>query len=218
MTERSRPLSRGEILDAALALIDAEGFKALTMRNLADHLGVVPMALYRHVANKDDLVRALLEEASGRVVLPPADLDWRRGLSALAAAIRAELLRHPGLVAPLLSSPTLGPNALAVAEYGYSVMGNDGFAAGDIERGVNAVLTYALGFAGLEVPRTQSIDGAEPPDLGALDATYGDLDPATFPFTTSLGPQAAELVSEQQFHYGLDRILDGLASRSGQPG
>lgn len=216
MTERDRQLSRTEILNHALAIIDADGFRALSTRNLAHRLGVVPMALYRHIDNKADLVSALLEDASARVVLPTAELDWRAGLTALATAIRSELLQHPGLVAPLLNSPSLGPHALAIAEYGYAVMANGGFEPDDMKRGVNAVLTYSLGFVGLEAPRTSSIDGADPPDLGALDAAFDHLDPTTFPHTISLRPQAAELVSEQQFHCGLGFILDGLSPRSSQ--
>ena len=175
------------------------------------------MALYRHVANKSDLIEALLEEVSARVVVPPNDLRWREGLTALALAVRSEMLRHPGLVAPLLGRPTLGPNALAIGEYGYRVMAQANFSPTQIERGVNTILTYTIGFTALEVPRTQTLDGAAPPNLDTLEPAFDDLDPVHFPHTTQIRPQASEFVSAQQFHFGLKSILDGLEAQSITP-
>jgi AcrR family transcriptional regulator len=206
-------LTRAGILDAALALVDEEGFAALTMRNLAGRLGVVPMALYRHVANKADLVGAVLDAASARVTMPSTELEWRIGLTELAAAIRSELLEHPGLVAPLVNSPSLGPSALAIAEYGYSVMAPAGFEHDDLERGVNAIVAYTLGFVALEVPRRYPVNGTAPPDLDDLDEAYDAIDLDDFPHTISIKPVAKELITEEQFRYGLDRLLDGLQHR-----
>ena len=96
------------MLREALALLDDEGFDALTMRRLAERLGVVPMALYRHVANKDDLIIGVIDLAVSLVPIPSADLDWRGGLHELAHSIRRTMLQHPGIVGPVVTQPALG--------------------------------------------------------------------------------------------------------------
>ncbi len=177
-------LTRAAVLDEAMRVLDDDGLDSLTMRRLAERLGVVPMAIYRHVSNKDDLIEALLDRAVSKVPIPDPSLDWRAGLGQLAVAIRRTMLEHPGIVAPLVTRPSIGEHALAIGEYGRSLMLGAGFSEDDAERGPNAVLTYTIGFVALEVPRRQ----AEPPS------------------------RASEFVGDAQFTYGLDRLLDGIAS------
>ncbi len=199
------------MLDEAMRVLDEDGLDALTMRHLAERLGVVPMAIYRHVSNKDDLIDALLDLAVSQVPLPDPALDWRTGLRALAVAIRATMLSHPGVVAPLVTRPSLGVHALAIGEYGLAVMREAGFSAEDAQRGPNAVLTYTIGFVALEVPRRRegfTPDGSAAP---GLDVPFESLDHETFPHTKEIRPLAAELVSDAQFSYGLERVLDGIA-------
>jgi TetR/AcrR family tetracycline transcriptional repressor len=203
-------LTREVVLREALALLDDEGFDALTMRRLSERLGVVPMALYRHVANKDDLILGVIDLAVSLVPIPLPELDWRSGLHELAHSIRRTMLQHPGIVGPVVTQPALGMHALVIGEYGLAVMRTAGFAPEHADRGPNAVLTYVLGFVALEVPRLGLLENARRGIPNELDIVYDQLPIEIFPHTVEVRPRAEELVSETQFEYGLHCILDGI--------
>jgi AcrR family transcriptional regulator len=205
-------LTKQAVLAEAMALLDDEGDEALTMRRLADRLGVVPMAIYRHVADKDELIDGVLDLAVSQVELPSSRLGWRAGLRELGHSVRRTMLAHPAIVATLVTRPSLGAHGLAIGEYGLGVMLDAGFSVEHADRGPKAVLTYTIGFVALEVPRRRqgfSADGREAP---GLDLPVEQLDPARFPHTIAVRPRAAEFVSDDQFDYGLERVLDGLAA------
>src|SRR5512132_1281472 len=95
-TERPRsPLSPERILGAAVALADREGVDALSMRRLAQELGVVPMALYKHVANKDELLDGMVDVVVGEIDPPAALADWKTAIRRRVLSARRALLRHP---------------------------------------------------------------------------------------------------------------------------
>lgn len=203
-------LSREVVVREAMALLDEEGDDALTMRNLADRLDVVPNALYRHVRDKEDLLDAVLDHAVSLVPIPDPASDWRSGLSALAEAIRATMLEHPSVGLLVVSRPALGPHGLALGEYGFGVMLAAGFTPDVVERGFNLVVVYAIGFGALEIPRVELGVG----DI-SLDGVYDALPPDLFPHTMVIRPSGDEFVGESQFRFGLDRILDGLETLLG---
>ncbi len=100
--ESDRPrLTRERIVGAAIELADAEGIGKLSMRRLAAALGFEVMSLYNHVASKDDLVEAMVDEVLGEVPDPPADADWRTGVRHLATATHDALLAEGGLYSQL---------------------------------------------------------------------------------------------------------------------
>lgn len=206
----STPLDRQKVADEGLRLVDERGFGRLTMRNLAARLGVVPMALYRHVGSKHELIDAIFDLATSRIQLPEPNLDWRSGLESLAHSIRHQLLEHPAIAVEILGRPTLGLAALDIAEYGYRVMRNAGFSDADTIAGVNTLVTYVLGFTALEVPRRQT-DGSGPtPELARLQSLYKDLPPDRYPHTANLQPAIDSIVAPEQFDKGLQTFLDGL--------
>lgn len=213
MSDERRRLTRPQVLAEALDLIDEEGVDALTMRTLADRLGVVPMALYRHVRNKDDLMEGVLDQAVASVDLPDAGLLWRDGLTGLARSIRTTMLRHPAVSARVIDRPSLGPASLSIGEYGLGVLRRAGFADDVAELSLNAVLVYTLGFVALEVPRLPGSTGHDSLAAQSSAATLESLPPDEFPHTLSIRPSAARLVSEEQFVFGLDAILDGIEQR-----
>jgi len=92
-TGRTR-LSRLLVLQAAVALADEDGLEGLTMRRLARQLGVVPMALYKHVANKDELLDGMVDIVFGEIESPSIDDDWRSAMRRRAIAARQALKRH----------------------------------------------------------------------------------------------------------------------------
>jgi AcrR family transcriptional regulator len=106
-------LTRDAVLAEALALGDACGFDAVTIRGVADRLRVTPMALYRHVGDKEGLLDGLADALYSELRLPAPTDDWWAGLAGVARSTRAVLLKHPWAV-PLFSRPLASPHALAL--------------------------------------------------------------------------------------------------------
>jgi AcrR family transcriptional regulator len=201
-----KQLSRPLLVREALGLLDAEGLDGLTMRALAERLGVVPNALYRHVANKDDLLDGVMDHAVALVPIPDPALGWEDGLAALAAGIRATVLAHPALAWLVVNRPTLGASSVGIGEYGFGVLIRAGFAPPAADRALNLLLAYALGFVALEVPRTGQPQLTEAQLLQA----YQDLPADAFPYNALVRPNPISIVSDEQFSFGVQRIIEGL--------
>ena len=206
-----KQLSRDVLVREALALLDSDGLDALTMRNLADRLGVVPNALYRHVRDKDDLLDGVLDAAVASVPLPSDDLGWDEGLVAMANAIRATMLQHPAIASLVVSRPSLGPASLTIGEYAFGVMLEAGFTPRLAERCLNLILTYTLGFVALEVPRVHQ----PVVTMNELEAAYDQLPADLFPHTATVRPVPGRIVDDEQFAFGLTQIIAGVTASLG---
>src|SRR4030095_2888222 len=130
-TARPRPrgsLPREEIIQEALALLDEHGPGALSMRRLAERLGVAPNALYTHVRGKAALSDGLIDQGyPGLELAPDRSGDWTEQLATVSQAIRAHLLAHPAVVPFALQQPGLGPHSLRLGEAIYRVLRPAGF-------------------------------------------------------------------------------------------
>src|SRR4051812_11345236 len=102
-------LNRESVLTNAVALADRAGMDGLTMRTLAQELGVVPMALYKHVANKDELIDGMVDIVWAEVGIPDATAGWRPALRARAVSLRDALSRHRWAVGLMESRLQPGP-------------------------------------------------------------------------------------------------------------
>src|SRR5439155_13680075 len=117
---RRVPLSRDRVLRAAVALADDAGIESLNMRRLAQELGVVPMALYKHVANKDQLLDGMVDVIVGEIDPPVPGADWKSAVRQRILSARRALLRHPWASGVIESRATPTP---VVLEYMNSVIG-----------------------------------------------------------------------------------------------
>ena len=106
------PLSRDRVLEAAVAVADAGGVGALTIRSLADKLGVKPMSVYHYVANKDEILDAIVDIVFAEIELPRAGGDWRAEMRRRANSARSVLRRHPWAIALLQARTSPGPATL----------------------------------------------------------------------------------------------------------
>ncbi len=113
MSSRESPLSRPQVLAAAVALADREGLAAVSMRHLAAELGVVPMALYKHVSDKNDLVAGMIDLVVAGYAAPPPGLEWREGVRRRVLAARDALLEHPWLRPAIETATERTPAVLA---------------------------------------------------------------------------------------------------------
>ncbi|GAA0925958.1 TetR/AcrR family transcriptional regulator [Virgisporangium aurantiacum] len=147
---RTAQISRATILTAGLAIADEHGLPAVTMQAVARRLRVTPMALYRHVANKDDLLDGLVERLLAEVLPPAAELPWHQRLTTAAHGIRATATRHPDVFALLLSRPVRTAEALGVRESIYAALREAGLEPAQIPRTERLLSTAILGFAASE--------------------------------------------------------------------
>src|SRR4051794_17760858 len=106
------PLSRERVIQAAIALAQAEGLEALTMRRLAEELRAGAMTLYYHVPNKEALLDGMVDSVFGEIELPTTDVDWKTALRRRALSTREALNRHRWAVGLMESRTTPGPNSL----------------------------------------------------------------------------------------------------------
>lgn len=213
--ERARhKLDRAAILAAAGQLVDDEGLDGLTMRRLADRLGVTTMATYRHVPDRATLIDALIDDLGASIVVPAATGDWRHDLAAIARSLRSGLLARPALVGAVINRPALGPSAIRLGEATYAGLRPAGFGPRTTERAAALLFGYVLGFLALEVPRHHPV-GAAPlyTDQEALQAGYEEVDPTTLRYTMEVMPEAGRFVDDEQFEFGLTALLDGIAAR-----
>lgn len=147
---RPPKIGRDQVLTTALGLADEHGIEAVTMAAVAERLRVTPMALYRHVANKADLLDGLVERLLTEHPPPPAELPWPDRLSALAANIRASALRHPAVFPLLLQRPATTKDARATRDAVYAALADSGVAEPRVAQVERLVSTAVLGFAASE--------------------------------------------------------------------
>ncbi|KND23376.1 TetR/AcrR family transcriptional regulator [Streptomyces acidiscabies] len=154
---------REEILDAALAIADERGLEAVSMRALADRVGVTPMALYRHVKDK----AALLDGMLGRllVALPPGAVEerpWDERLAVLARAVREVTRRHPWAAQLLFSRPAVTPDAVRAVDLVYAALIDAGVPEPEVPRLERLVSTFVIGFAASEASGRFSPGSVDP--------------------------------------------------------
>ncbi len=148
--KRTSPLTRPEIFSAALAIIDAEGTDALSMRHLARTLGVEAMSLYHHVPNKQAVLDGVVELAltAQGPTEPPASDDWRDVVAAAVCGFRRALVAHPNVLPHMVDHPPSSPEASAMyidGPLGYLVA--QGFADRDASQLFEAVFALSFGHA-----------------------------------------------------------------------
>jgi AcrR family transcriptional regulator len=162
---RPARIDRGEVLSAALALADDHGLDALTMVALARRLKVTPMALYRHVANKADLLDGLVEQLLAEAVQPACELPWQERLTAYALDLRATARRHPAVFPLLLQRPAVTAQARRTRDAICDALADAGVPEDRTAQLQRLLSTAVLGFALSEV--AGRFDGQTPPEIDA---------------------------------------------------
>jgi AcrR family transcriptional regulator len=208
--EARKRLGRDRVLHAAIAQADAGGLDAVSMRKLGEALEFAPMALYRHVANKDDLIDGMVDVVFSEVELPVLGPDWRTAMRRRAISLRDALLRHRWAIGLMESRANPGPASLRHHD---AVIGS--LRAGDFDMAMAAhayslLDSYIYGFALTKMNL--------PFDSGAEVAEVAET--MLQPFPMDAYPNLVAFITEHamqpdydygaEFQYGLDVILDGL--------
>ena len=207
--ERRAQLTRERVVAAAIELADREGIEAVSMRRLAQELGIEAMSLYTHVRNKDDLLDGMVDAVISSIPIKADGVDWKASLRQTVLAARSVVLRHPWAPHTIETRTTSGP---AVPRYVDAVIGilrEGGFSIEVAHHALHLLGSRLAGF-------TQDLFDDSP-----------DVDPeAASRFASEFGaslPYAAELAvavthegalggcdDDDEFEFGLDFILDGL--------
>jgi AcrR family transcriptional regulator len=208
---RSRGLSRERIVTAAVELADADGLGALSMARLAERLGCGTMSLYRHVANKDELVMFMLSTAPGPPPAPNDPADWRGDLTDWAGGLWDVYHRHPWVLVAAAAGPPADPGQLAWLNAGLAALGATGLSERDKLAAVMAVLHFVRGAAALNIEAAQ-VDG---PDYPVLLRRFVDAErfPALAAALEAGVFDAADDDHLADFHSGLRQLLDGVAAK-----
>jgi hypothetical protein len=201
-------LSRDRVVQAAVGLADAVGFESLSMRKIAEELGAAPMALYRHVANKEDLLDGMIDIVFSEITFPFPTADWKSSMRQRGVSAREALLRHRWAIGLMESRLHPGP---ASAEHHNSTMGclrEAGFPFRSAVHAYNLLDSYTYGFALQEkyIPFETPEESAEMArdTVGSRGAEYPYLEEVV----VELGKSGYDYTEE--FEFGLDLILDGL--------
>lgn len=220
--ERST-LTREQIVTEAIALLDSEGIEALSMRKLAARLNAGATSLYWHVANRDELIQLVIDQIYGEVEIPdPGDVaDWRAAMSRFGHSVRAGVHRHPWLVSVLdnIVAASMGPNLMKITESSVTLLTRAGFDLREAERVMSTVSAYTLGVAISEAAYLNWMDRTDEaqlreelkaamtaaedhPIVHELYSSYSDFD-----------VHDVHQTMDADFEYGLERLLDGIATR-----
>lgn len=215
---RRSGLTRAEVLSAALALVDADGIEALTMRRLGKALGRDPMRLYRHAASKDALLDGVVEFVLSELPVPavPEGGDWEEALRRTAHAFRALALAHPHVVPLLVTRPLATPLAmrplgtLRPLEALLDLLVGAGFDGRGALHAYRLYLGFLYGHV-LNELQERVQDPEESDDLLRLGLHRLPL--REFPRLRALAGELAGYDGERELNEGLDIILAGLRSQ-----
>ena len=209
-----------QIVRTAIAIADAEGLPALSMRRVAADLGSGTASLYRYVASRDELLDLMIDEVKGAEHTQLTG-DWRADLASVAHQVRATLLRHPWLSGEIPGRPALGTNSLRRHEAALAaaapLTGDITFAAGVVD----VVLAYVFGtvtqeLAELQAQRRSGLTKEQ------WQATVGPyirevIESGEYPQFARRVIEGEDRTAEEVFAFGLAVVLDGIAARAPRP-
>ena len=207
-----------DIVRAAIAIADGEGLGALSMRRVADALGVATMSLYSYVPGKAELLDLMLDTVSGETPRPPIS-DWRSGLADIARSNWDLYHRHPWMLQIVAYRPPLGPNLIAKYEYELSAVDGIGLTDLEMDHVLTLVGSYAAAAArgSVEAAMAERETGISDADWWAANAPLLEqvFDATRFPIASRVGSAAGEEYAapyspDSAFAFGLERVLDGI--------
>jgi AcrR family transcriptional regulator len=207
------PVPPERIVDMALQIVDDEGADALSMRTLAQRLESGTATLYRHFANRGEVIAHVVDRVFGEVEFSTEELatmGWQRACESFGRATFEVLRRHRNVAPLLVEHVPIGPNAMARREQLLAVLLENGFSPRLAACSYATVARYVLGFA-IQLSSHESDDEQ-------LSGFFHTLDPGVFPATHTVADYLPVPLDEE-FALGLELIIDGLAkvSRRARP-
>lgn len=204
------PLSRDRILKTAIQFADNNGIEALSMRKLAQQLGVKAMSLYNHVANKDNLIDGMVDIVVGKIDVPELGSDWKQAMRQRAFSAHQVLLCHPWATMAIVSRVNVGPAMLRYIDATLGCLVEAGFSFEMADHVWNAIDSHIYGFTlqKLNFP-FEEVEYAE------VAKQYVSMLPAeTYPYLNKLTHHVIDGQHDgiHDFKFGLELLLNSLDS------
>jgi AcrR family transcriptional regulator len=223
---RARGLSRADIVATAIAIADAEGTDAVSIRRIARDLGVGAMSLYWHVSSKEELHQLMLEQVQAETEAPESSGDWRADLRSYAGSARAALLRHPWAIDFLGIGPPTGPNDARNAERLVAALDGLGLDLRTTMWALMTIGTYVMGAALRDIQEArwqranaETTAGMSEAEISQQRSEFERRFRASgrYPHIAKIldagfDPDAPE-ARDDRFEFGLGCLLDGIAAR-----
>ena len=214
------PLDQTQIVRAGLALLDEVGLDKLTMRRLAERLGVKAASLYRHVRNKNELLVLLGDEISGDIPIVSPSGTWRKQLTAMAWNVRRGLLAHRDGARLLAATPPVGPRRLRHIEAVLRTLRSAGLSRRDAARAAYHCNNFVTEFVADEArfAAFAAAPGSSRRKMFAqARAQFKSLPREEYPTVVELADYLTEDDPDRLFQFGLELLLRGLKALS-RPG
>jgi AcrR family transcriptional regulator len=205
-------LNKDRVLRAAVALADKAGIEALSMRKLAEDLGVVPMALYKHVASKEELLDGMIDIVVGEIDPPASDVSWKTTIRQRILSARRSLQRHPWAAAAIESRADPSPVMLAYIDSMIGILRAGGFSPDLTHHALHALGSRLYGFTQEIFNDSQGID---PQAMEMLARQMEGPFPHIAEMTRTVYHDEASIVGQGcddqfEFEFALDLLLNGL--------
>jgi AcrR family transcriptional regulator len=207
--ERRAQLTRERVVGAGIELADRDGIESISMRRLAQELGVEAMSLYTHVRNKDDLLDGMVDAVIGEIPTSADGADWKTSLRQMVLAARSIVLTHPWAPRLIESRTTPGPATMRYINTVLGLLREGGFTIAQSHHAIHILGSRALGF-------TQELfddsGDLEPETAASLASELGSALPyvAEMALAVTHGGALGRCDDEIEFEFALDFILDGL--------
>jgi AcrR family transcriptional regulator len=211
-TKARTHLSRDRVLATAVALADRDGVESLSMRRLANELGAVPMALYKHVSNKDEMLDGMIDVVLAEIDPPRTDADWKTTVRERILSARRALLRHPWASRVMESRTRPTPAVMAYMDSMIQMFLDGGFSIDLTHHVAHTLGSRLMGFSqelfNDQADETQPFD---PETIGQLSQAF----PSIYRIYLEISHDDDSVVGagcddQFEFEFALDLILDGI--------
>ena len=209
---RRVPLSRDRVLRAAVTLADDTGIESLSMRKLAEDLGVVPMALYKHVASKEELLDGMIDVVVGEIAPPVRGTNWKSAVRQRILSARQALLRHPWASRVIESKKNPTPLVLAYMDSMIGIFRAGGFSVNLTHHVMHVIGSRILGFTQELFNDSRTVD----PEMQAvMMRELGPKFPNVLAIAMAASHEGESVVGQGcddqfEFEFALELLLDGF--------
>ena len=207
--ERRTQLTRERVLAAGIELADRDGIESISMRRLAQELGVEAMSLYTHVRNKDDLLDGMVDAVISEIPTDADGADWKTSLRRMVFAARGVVLNHPWAPAVIVSRTAAGPAMLHYTNAAIGILREGGFTVAQAHHALHLLGSRALGFTQDLFDESGDVD---PEAVATLLRELGGALPYVAEMALAVSHDGAlgPCDDQAEFEFALDFILDGL--------
>lgn len=209
------PMDKKRIVEAALTLLNNEGIDQLSMRRLADTLGIRAASLYWHVKDKAELIQLLADKICEMISLPDPSLSWQQQILLITRDYRNVLLSIRDSVNILLDSTPATPKRFELIEAVYRVLASGGLSPEEVAFAASLINNYVLSFVADEMRfvKAAQVEGKSVEEMASYVRQMFLSSPDKYPTMFHLADYATNPDMDKQFQFGLQVLLDGLTAR-----